>query len=164
MSIEIFDEDLEQLKDDLQQKPWFVIGYEDIRNSSQLPVRISYEYLDMGKTDYGFNQQFTEKDILSYFQNMKYVSSKTIDELVDDENFSIRRHASLHKPLRDILDKVSPEIVKGQPMIFHFGLYTDKNDIASRNTGVRSPRIYFMQGLYGTIYPLFFDPYHEITR
>ena len=34
----------------------------------------------------------------------------------------------------------------------------------TRENGVRSPRIYFMQGLYGVIYPLFFDPYHEITK
>ena len=55
-------------------------------------------------------------------------------------------------------------ITDGQPIIFHFGLYTDKKHMASRETGVRAPRIYFMQGLYGVIYPLFFDPYHEITK
>ena len=55
-------------------------------------------------------------------------------------------------------------ITDGQPIIFHFGLYTDKKHMASRETGARAPRIYFMQGLYGVIYPLFFDPYHEITK
>ena len=31
--------------------------------------------------------------------------------------------------------------------------YTDKKQLASRESGVRSPRIYFMQGFYGVIYP-----------
>lgn len=40
--------------------------------------------------------------------------------------------------------------------------YGDGN--ACRETGVRSPRIYFMLGVYGLIYPLLFDPYHELTK
>jgi hypothetical protein len=40
-------------------------------------------------------------------------------------------------------------------------LYT--NDEASRETGVKSPRVYFILGTYGFVYILFFDPYHEIN-
>ena len=81
-----------------------------------------------------------------------------------DDYFRLRRHSALHKPLKVALDKLNLGITDGQPIIFHFGLYTDKKHMASRETGVRAPRIYFMQGLYGVIYPLFFDPYHEITK
>jgi len=46
MSIEIFDEDTEQLRDDLAAVPWNVISNDDVRNSCQLPIRISYEFGD----------------------------------------------------------------------------------------------------------------------
>lgn len=62
MSIEIFDDDIEQLRDDLSVEPWNVISNDDVRNSCLLPIRISYEFVDMGDTEYGFNQNFSEKD------------------------------------------------------------------------------------------------------
>lgn len=95
---------------------------------------------------------------------MKYISGHTIDELLEDNRFRLRRHFALHKPLKVIIDKLQLGITAGQPIIFHFGLYTDKKEMALRERNVRSPRIYFMQGLYGVIYPLFFDPFHEITK
>ena len=147
MSIEIFDDDIEQLRDDLSVEPWNVISNDDVRNSCQLPI-----------------QNFSEKDTFEYFDCMKYISGRTIDELLMDDDFRLRRHSALHKPLKSALDKLELGITEGQPIIFHFGLYTDKKQMASRESGVRSPRIYFMQGLYGVIYPLFFDPYHEITK
>lgn len=55
MSIEIFDDDIEQLRDDLSVVPWNVISNDDVRNSCQLPIRISYEFVDMGDTEYGFD-------------------------------------------------------------------------------------------------------------
>ena len=61
MSIEIFDDDIEQLRDDLSVEPWNVISNDDVRNSCLLPIRISYEFVDMGDTEYGFNQNFSEK-------------------------------------------------------------------------------------------------------
>lgn len=134
MSIEIFDDDIEQLRDDLSVVPWNVISNDDVRNSCQLPIRISYEFVDMGYTEYGFDQNFSDKDTFEYFDCMKYISGRTIDELMMDDDFRLRR------------------------------LYTDRKQMASRESGVRSPRIYFMQGSYGVIYPLFFDPYHEITK
>ena len=52
MSIEIFDDDIEQLRDDLSVEPWNVISNDDVRNSCLLPIRISYEFVDMGDTEY----------------------------------------------------------------------------------------------------------------
>lgn len=164
MSIELFDDDIDLWKDEFSTEPWRRISNADVRNSCRLPVRISYEYADTGCSVYGFDQAFTLEDSRNYFSCMKYISGKTIDELLLDDNFRLRRHSSLHKPLRKVLDKLSTDIVKGEPIIFHFGLYTQKTEMASRVKDIRSPRIYFMQGLYGVIYPLFFDPYHEITK
>ncbi len=164
MGIEIFDDDIEQLRDDLSAVPWNVISNDDVRNSCLLPIRISYEYVDMGDSEYGFNQKFSDRDTFEYFECMKYISGRTIDDLLLDDNFRLRRHSSLHKPLKMALDKLDLRITEGQPIIFHFGLYTDRNQMASRESGVRAPRIYFMQGLYGVIFLLFFDPYHEITK
>lgn len=164
MSIELFDDDIEQWIEELSIEPWKRISNEDVRCSCLLPLRISYEYLDMGKTAYGFDQPFTLEDTQAYFDCMKYLSGKTIDELMDDDRFRLRRHSALHRPLQETLSRLKPDIVKGEPIIFHFPLYTNKVSIADREKNVRSPRIYFMQGLYGVIYPLFFDPYHEITK
>lgn len=164
MSIELFDDDIELWKEEFLSEPWKVISNDDVRCSCRLPLRISYEYLDMGNTKYGFNQSFTMEDTQAYFGNMKYLSGKTIDELIDDGGFRLRRHPALHKSLRNILSDLTPEILEGDPIIFHFPLYTHKKEMAAEEKGIRSPRVYFMQGLYGVIYPLFFDPYHEITK
>ena len=66
MRIEIFDDDIEQLRDDLSVEPWNVISNDDVRNSCLLPIRISYEFVDMGDTEYGFNQNFSENNDNTY--------------------------------------------------------------------------------------------------
>ena len=118
MSIEIFDDDIEQLRDDLSVEPWNVISNDDVRNSCQLPIRISYEFVDMGDTEYGFNQNFSEKDTFEYFDCMKYISGRTIDELLMDDDFRLRRHSALHKPLKSALDKLELGILKDSQSSF----------------------------------------------
>ncbi len=59
---------------------------------------------------------------------------------------------------------IYPNLTKGiLPEIYHFALYTAENEVADRTKGIRSPRIYFVLADYGRIYPLFFDPYHELN-
>ena len=66
--------------------------------------------------------------------------------------------------LFEVLKSVYPNLTKGiVPEIYHFALYTVKNGLADRTSDIRSPRIYFVLGDYGRIYPLFFDPYHELN-
>ncbi|MEA3445933.1 MAG: hypothetical protein U9R19_14535, partial [Bacteroidota bacterium] len=48
------------------------------------------------------------------------------------------------------------------PPIGQFALYTDNEVEANRETGNKSPRIFFMLGHFGVFYILFYDPYHEI--
>ena len=45
MSIEIFDDDIEQLRDDLSVEPWNVISNDNVRNSCLLPIRIRSKWL-----------------------------------------------------------------------------------------------------------------------
>ena len=112
MSIELFDDDIDQWIEDLSVEPWKRISNEDVRCSCMLPLRVSYEYLDMGKTKYGFDQQFTLKDTQTYFDCMKYLSGKTVDELMDDNRFQLRRHSALHKTLKENLSQLKADIVK----------------------------------------------------
>lgn len=46
---------------------------------------------------------------------MKYISGRTIDELLMDDGFRLRRHSALHKPLKSALDKLELGITEGQP-------------------------------------------------
>lgn len=151
------------------------LTYDDLNDSIEHhPIHVCYQYLDLCNTDYGFEQAFCELDAKMYFRIMRCFANRTIYEIleaggrgvkVDDEGHMVRlsRHDSLHAPLRRQLLKIDKDILSGFPLIFHFGLYTAENGNASRETGIRSPRIYFMMGLYGRIYPLMFDPYHELT-
>lgn len=151
------------------------LSNEDVVDSQDHPIHVSYQYIDLCNSDYGFDQDFCELDARMYFRIMRYFANTTIRELVDagargvrvdeDGHFvRLRRHEALHKPLKEQLSRISRCIVNGTPMIFHFGLYTAEGGNASRGTGIRSPRIYFMLGVYGLIYPLLFDPYHELTK
>ena len=112
MNIELFEDDIDQWIEDLSVEPWKRISNEDVRCSCMLPLRVSYEYLDIGKTQYGFDQLFTLKDTQSYFNCMKYLSGKTVDELIDDGRIQLRRHSALHKNLKENLSQLKADIVK----------------------------------------------------
>lgn len=50
------------------------------------------------------------------------------------------------------------------PEIFHFALYPKKlQHNADRYNKIKNPRVHFVVGSNGMIYPLFYDPYHEIN-
>ena len=141
------------------------LSYEDTRLALDVPIVISYELVDLDETEYHFKQEFTLKDTQRYFEVLKDISCRTINDLIDNSDHSLHFHRSSAKGnLKRLLEKLSPGSVtiENEPMIFHFALYTDKNR-ADRNTGRRSPRVYFMLGRNGMIFPLFFDPYHEIN-
>jgi hypothetical protein len=127
---------------------------------------ISYRYIDIEVTDYCFDQECLDADdILQYFDLLKQFSSSTINELIDGH---YSRHFHLyHKPnsnLRSLLEHVSgitltPETT---PTIGQFALYNGEEK-ASRETGSKSPRIYFIVGQMGIMHILFYDPFHEIN-
>lgn len=138
------------------------ICWEDSRLSMDLPIVIKYDYLDLGCSDYHFKQEFKLEDTQRYFEMMKEISSNSINSLsLKARDYHFYR-TDIKGNLRKAMEKTIPDAVSSNPIIYHFALYTHEEK-ADRENGIRSPRIYFMLGTYGYIYPLFFDPYHEIN-
>lgn len=141
------------------------LSEEDTRLSMNVPIVISYELADLDKTAYHFRQEFTLKDTRAYFETMKAISCRSINEIIDDSRNELHFYRSkVTKSLERLLKKLDPKCSPDteETVIYHFALYTDR-ETASRESGRRSPRIYFMLGRNGMIFPLFFDPYHEIN-
>lgn len=141
----------------------------DLKESYKRKPKISYDYIDLDKTDYHFAQEcFDYIDAFHYFSTLKTFCSYSINELTDvldkDFHFHIDPVASprIQKILNRLIDikDLTPEQI---PPIGQFALYTDENG-ASRETQIKSPRIYFMVGPKGILYILFYDPYHEIKK
>lgn len=136
---------------------------EDIRLSRRVPIVVSYELIDLGKTNYHFFQNFLVQDTQRYFEMMQIMASRSINEIFDISDHTWHFEESCFKgKLKEELKKLIPDCEEDPPTIFHFALYTDPNR-ADRALGRRSPRIYFMLSRNGIILPLFFDPYHEIN-
>lgn len=136
---------------------------EDVCLSKDMPIVIKYDYLDLEKTEYHFMQEFTRKDTQEYFSLMKRISSSTVNQLEKIAKELHFRRSPIRGNLKVALSQVLPNVVKTEPMIFHFGLYECDSKKANRETGERSPRVYFILGSYGFIYIIFFDPYHELN-
>lgn len=143
-----------------------LLSNEDVANSHDYPIVVSYKLADTGKTQYGFNQEFKQRDTEAYFKIMKLFAKKTLNDLIDSSDRH-RLHlyrTNLSGKFGEGFKKLSAERVDSCAATFyHFALYQDKNTIASREKGIRSPRIYFILGSCGTIYPIFFDPFHELN-
>ncbi|MBR1774833.1 MAG: hypothetical protein IJ759_04835 [Bacteroidales bacterium] len=137
---------------------------EDIAESHNYPIVVSYKLIDT-QTKYNFLQEMSERETTAYFRIMQKFSSYTLNELIDER----RREYHLYRTdIRGNLKKAIKDLTtidynNNELMFYHFALYTDKDVIADRNTGEKSPRIYFILGAYGTIYPVFYDPYHELN-
>lgn len=141
------------------------LSIEDTRLSMNVPMVISYELADLDVTDYNFKQEFSLDDTQSYFSIMKEISCQSINEIIDESDHSLHFYRSkVNKPMKDLLQKLDPDCDPDyqSTFIYHFALSTDPLG-ASRESGRRSPRVYFMLGRNGMIFPLFFDPYHEIN-
>ncbi len=109
-----------------------------------------------------FHQDFTLSDTQAYFSKMKEISSNTINNLEK----KAKEHHFYRSPftgkVRENILKIMPNVDESI-IIYHFGLYECDSREARRETGERSPRIYFVLGNYGFIYILFFDPFHELN-
>ena len=139
------------------------ITTDDARISTDMPIVIKYDYIDLGKTKYSFRQPFRLRDTQTYFKMMKTISSNTINTLSDNARKYHFYRTPIVGKLEEIMKRVIPDAVKTNQIVFHFALYTNKNK-ADRISDTRSPRIYFILGTNGFIYPIFFDPFHEIQQ
>lgn len=165
MSDDYFDfaleaEDLEDLH---KRYKWDNIDNASIAVSIKVHPVICYDLIDLSVTPYHFHQEcFDNKDIREYFNSLKYISQHTIEDLIQNSNYRFHFHKSkIIGNLRNELQKLHKKN-NIYPEIYHFALYTSKEK-ANRNSGIKSPRIYFVIGYNGMIYPLFYDPYHEIN-
>lgn len=142
------------------------LSNQDIANSHDYPIVVSYKLADIGTTEYGFHQSFTKEDTEAYFRIMRRFAKTTLNQLIDSKD----RH-TLHLYRTDLRGNLRKELKRLCPhgldvssaTIYHFALYQKKNTTACRETGCRSPRVYFILGSCGTIYPVFFDPFHELN-
>lgn len=132
---------------------------------------INYRYIDLEKTEYNFRQScFDNKDVVEYFDFMSMLCDNSFDYLLNNKRPDWHLNPNdYHKEYRfkELVNKalnISEDLAQQNiPSFFHFALYTDSTGKANRKTGIKSPRIYFFIGDNAVIYPLFYDPYHEIN-
>lgn len=162
MAIYDFDED--ELNDihetyNFNQPP----SNQEIAQSKKVKPVISYDLVDTGDSNFSFYQDcFDSEDAIKYFGIMKTLCKSCIEDLRDLEGTELHLYTTKGKNIGNELKRLN----NGQPLnqmpeIMHFALYT--NDEANRENKIKSPRIHFMVGARGIIYPLFYDPYHEMN-
>lgn len=141
------------------------VDKEFLKSGSNKYPLISYNYIDLGDTEYHFSQDcFDNLDLLSYFKQLKKFSNLLFRNLMDNsshhDHFKIE--PKVGPKIKRLLEKVykKPLTEKTTPLVGHFALYT--NPESARDTKIKSPRIFFILGKRATIHILFYDPYHEI--
>lgn len=136
---------------------------EELAESLLVKITVCYALCDISETQYGFGQSFCDEDTLMYFTTMMKFANNTLGGLLEHRYDYHLYKSEVKGNLFRILKSIYPQLTEGvTPDIYHFSLYTSKGN-ADRKTGIRSPRVYFVLADYGRIYPLFFDPYHELN-
>lgn len=141
------------------------LDIDDCRIANDSPILVNYSLIDIDGSKYSFGQKFTQKDSREYFNNMAYFSGRTINQIIEENGHELHFYrSSIKGNLYNLLKQIWPQrkIDKDNTLIYHFALYNGK-ERASREKGIRKPRVYFMLGKKGVIYPIFFDPFHEIN-
>lgn len=137
---------------------------EELAESLDLPITVCYNLADIDSTKYGFGQVFEQRDTLNYFSIMRKFTANSLNKLFEHRHDYHLYRSVIKGNLFEVLKSIYPNLTKGaMPEIYHFALYTTDSGNADRANGVRSPRVYFVLADYGRIYPLFFDPYHELN-
>lgn len=140
------------------------LSYQDLVDSQVQCISVQYNEIDLGDTNYGFDQEFEDKEANLYFERMREFSEQTLTDICDDASYKLHFHRSnISGNIKRIFDSIDPRISKANPLIFHFALDPDNRKHADRSKHIRNPRVYFMVGRNGMIHILFFDPYHEIN-
>lgn len=155
------------------------LTYKEIDESiHNYPIRVCYSLMDLGDnkdddltpTEYHFLQsEFSTKEIQSYFKIMRDFTKYTLSSLLEHATeYHLYPNHNWSTELRNAFNNrfktKNKSIVKDQdPMIYHFALYQEKDTWANEATGQKSPRIFFIVGAGGIIYPIFFDPYHKLN-
>ena len=164
MAIDLSDFDIEDV-DGKAARLTEELDWRDLQESQDCLISVQYNEIDLGKTPYHFNQHFVGNEATLYFQRMQEFSGLSVNYIV--EHCDYRAHfnrTDIRGNIKKVFDEIDPKIAKANPLIFHFALDPEcKITNASRESGIRNPRIYFMIGYNGMIHMLFFDPYHELN-
>lgn len=146
------------------------IDNEELSDSLEYPSVVSYRYLELEPvTKYHFSQSCLDnKDIIGYFKFMKLLTSVPFNLLRESKKHEWHLNPTYYHTQKSFRLLVNQSLglkkdlpIESTPNFFHFALGTSGK--ASRETGEKSPRIYFFFGNNATIYPLFYDPFHEIN-
>ncbi len=163
-----FDENDEYLLDTVR-KERFDLGTNmsdiAVRLSMSMPITVSFKFMSL-TGGYSFADSFDGHDAARFFAVLKKLCGMTMDEAVDASSGELRNFhfSEINRSLRAALQKVSGGKRIGDAPCFQFGLYTDKNERAGRESGVKAPRVFCLLGYRGVIYPLLYDPYHEMYK
>jgi len=143
--------------------------YETDRENRQRYPNVCYKYLQIDGR-YGFDQnKWDYRDAVAYFESMSILANMPIsgfDNLGREWHFNpsvVSKGQNLYAELVKVFGEKLLNTPEKLPPFFHFALYQDKGVVADRNSKVKSPRIYFFIGDNATLYPMFYDPYHEIN-
>ncbi len=139
-----------------------------IAATKEVPIVICYSYINTTDTNYGFGQiDFDNIDAFHYFTRMRKLSEKSIIKIKDEfdaqdwhlnstKGRNIINALKLHFNIKERIDIL--------PDIMHFALYPkNMQKQADKTNHIKNPRIHFLVAHNGIIYPLFYDPYHEIN-
>ena len=164
MAIDLSDYDIEE-QEGVVARLTDALDWRDLQESQDCLIRVQYNEIDMGRTPYHFNQPFEGNEANLYFQRMKEFAGLSVNYIVEHSDYRSHFYRSdIRGNLKKVFDSINKNIAKANPLIFHFALDPDsKVTEASRSTGARNPRVYFMIGYGGMIHILFFDPYHELN-
>ena len=139
------------------------------RENRQRYPNVCYKYLQIDGR-YGFDQnKWDYRDAVAYFESMSILANMPIsgfDNLGREWHFNpsvVSKGQNLYAELVKVFGEKLLNTPEKLPPFFHFALYQDKGVVADRNSKVKSPRIYFFIGDNATLYPMFYDPYHEIN-
>lgn len=150
------DDDLVQTKYQIGD----VVEDDMVSSSISHQHRVGYDYIHISGQEYSFNNpEIDAYDFHVYFSKLKEFSGKTIDEMRDAHHREHYHIYTQHKwpLLREIEKKLNLKFNDAtRPTTGQFGLYT------TEDPDEKSPRIFFVLGRFGTIYPIFFDLYHKI--
>lgn len=145
------------------------ISNNSIAVTKEVAPLVCYSLINLTDKNYGFGQEeFDHTDALYYLERMKTLTSKSIFDIIEDEDYNPQDWHLNQTRGRNIREAIREhfKITKNfeMPEIFHFALYPKQlQQTPSREQKIKNPRVHFIVGANGMIYPLFYDPYHEIN-
>lgn len=165
MRLPEFDDDLASALDELNSVR-LQMEFDDrkVGCSMNFPVLVCYRYLPIsGK--YSFVDNFDADDARRYFDVMRRLSRASVNDAIDADEDEFRNfHFVRPTPrMRKAIEGFNGCALRNVTLI-QFGLYTDKRHMADRSSGVKAPRVFCMVGYGGVIYPVLYDPYHEMYK